>query len=516
MSPFFAKEMPVWAKKSEKLRPALHETWLNPVAVVTPIQDKKVWQGVRMEVVPDGLDDFKKRYHWTRSWTFDFGRHVVGTIEIDWKAFGINDAPVRIDYKFAETPYELTTDFRTYKGHLDRSWLQEGEVIHERFQNKIRIPRRFAFRYVTLSLGSPNYDVKINSIRALAISSADDAAYTPISEKDGFTKEECRIDKCAAWTLHECMQEFFEDGPKRDRRLWLGDLRIQALVNGVTYRNFKLVERCIYLLAATCTDEGEIPGASYDFPEGPKIGNTVPTYALLLGPLLLEHYNFYQRKAFCKEFLPLALHQIDLFRKFIDKDGKIKDSVKRWFFIDHDAELFTKTPAIGLYAFTLRKVAELAEILGTPHPELIKEADSLCAKLHKRCFDASRNLYRSDDEKRQFAWATQIWFILAGVPSKGLANKVWKAMLKADDALRPHTPYLWTSALEAGVLLGQTKDVKKIIHDYWGKMLQRDGDTFPEVFVESDPLFSSYGDPIMNSDCHAWSCGAGYFIRKMK
>jgi hypothetical protein len=31
------------------------------------------------------------------------------------------------------------------------------------------------------------------------------------------------------------MQEVFEDGPKRDRRLWLGDLRLQALVNDVTF-----------------------------------------------------------------------------------------------------------------------------------------------------------------------------------------------------------------------------------------------------------------------------------------
>ncbi|MGR8802286.1 sugar hydrolase, partial [Klebsiella variicola subsp. variicola] len=39
------------------------------------------------------------------------------------------------------------------------------------------------------------------------------------------------IDGVAVRTLQNCMQEVFEDGPKRDRRLWLGDLRLQALVN---------------------------------------------------------------------------------------------------------------------------------------------------------------------------------------------------------------------------------------------------------------------------------------------
>ncbi|MBA0900693.1 sugar hydrolase, partial [Escherichia coli] len=36
------------------------------------------------------------------------------------------------------------------------------------------------------------------------------------------------IDDVAVRTLKNCMQEVFEDGPKRDRRLWLGDLRLQA------------------------------------------------------------------------------------------------------------------------------------------------------------------------------------------------------------------------------------------------------------------------------------------------
>ena len=36
-----------------------------------------------------------------------------------------------------------------------------------------------------------------------------------------------------------------EDGPKRDRRLWLGDLRLEALANYETYRNFDLVKRLL-------------------------------------------------------------------------------------------------------------------------------------------------------------------------------------------------------------------------------------------------------------------------------
>ena len=48
------------------------------------------------------------------------------------------------------------------------------------------------------------------------------------------------------------MQTVFEDEPKRDRRLWLGDLRLEALANYETYRNFDIVKRSLYLLAGTC------------------------------------------------------------------------------------------------------------------------------------------------------------------------------------------------------------------------------------------------------------------------
>ena len=43
--------------------------------------------------------------------------------------------------------------------------------------------------------------------------------------------------KIAVNTLKNCMQRVFEDGPKRDRRLWIGDLRLEALANYYTFEN---------------------------------------------------------------------------------------------------------------------------------------------------------------------------------------------------------------------------------------------------------------------------------------
>ena len=68
-------------------------------------------------------------------------------------------------------------------------------------------------------------------------------------------------------TLKECEQEVFEDGPKRDRRLWIGDLRLQALVDYNTFKNIDLIKRCIYLFAHNLNNEGLV--APCVFPDTP-------------------------------------------------------------------------------------------------------------------------------------------------------------------------------------------------------------------------------------------------------
>ncbi len=40
--------------------------------------------------------------------------------------------------------------------------------------------------------------------------------------------------------------------------MWVGDLRLQALVNYESFRSFKMVKRCLYLFARLTNPEGYI------------------------------------------------------------------------------------------------------------------------------------------------------------------------------------------------------------------------------------------------------------------
>lgn len=179
--------------------------------------------------------------------TLDFGSHVVGYLTLNVVPDAVPDSPLEIVFRFAEMPFEL--DDIPYNGGLSSTWMQKETVyIDCPGTDVITLHRRYAFRYVDVRFpGNTAYSVKYVSSYCTTVSSADIGKLKPLpTDTDSLLM---RIDNVAVRTLHNCMQSVFEDGPKRDRRLWLGDLYLQAKANYVTFKNNDLVLRCMYLFA---------------------------------------------------------------------------------------------------------------------------------------------------------------------------------------------------------------------------------------------------------------------------
>jgi hypothetical protein len=68
---------------------------------------------------------------------------------------------------------------------------------------------------------------------------------------------------------------------------------------------------------------------------------------------------------------------------------------------------------------------------------------------------------------------------------------------------------------EAMMKLGKQKEAISYIKSFWELMIKKGADTFYEVFVPEKPDLSPYGDKMINSMCHAWSCTPSYFIRAL-
>ncbi|MFA6815137.1 MAG: hypothetical protein WCS73_02455, partial [Lentisphaeria bacterium] len=152
-----------WAQKAIQLAPKMIYGQVSPIAQIECEKDSTVWQGIKIHKIASAKDALGKWFH-CKTFRFDFGQHLVGRIKLELEIDQPNDSPIRIVCKFAEVPYELATNFSTYHGHLDRSWLQKEVRTFDILPKVIQLKRRFAFRYLEIQAGAPNYKTRIKAI----------------------------------------------------------------------------------------------------------------------------------------------------------------------------------------------------------------------------------------------------------------------------------------------------------------------------------------------------------------
>ena len=97
------------------------------------------------------------------------------------------------------------------------------------------------------------------------------------------------IDQVGLATLKECMQTVYEDGPKRDRRLWIGDLYLESLANMYSFKNDSLTKHCLYLLAGLSYQRGVAPSNVFERPTPHPQNNPLFDYALIYNAALKEY-----------------------------------------------------------------------------------------------------------------------------------------------------------------------------------------------------------------------------------
>lgn len=446
--------------------------------------------------------------------TLDFGNHHVGHVEFQLDYEGEHpDAPVWLGLRFAERERELGERPEDYHGGLSRSWIQMEQVYIDVLPAVVRLPRRYAFRYLRLEvLGmSRRFRLKINAVSCTARTAADDRRLKPYNGPEQYA----RLDAIACRTLRECMQEVFEDGPKRDRRLWMGDLRMQALANYETYGDMDLVKKCLYYFAAAAREDGGIPGCLFTEPRVEPTGSIMFDYSLLFTPTLLDYYRASGDRQTLEELAPLGLRQFEILQSaFLEDLAREKEAdLGCWCFLDWTEGLDKQAGAQGVYLFCMKAAVEIARLLGKEDWARTLEEDY--RRKHaaaERLWDAGLQLYVSGPD-RQVSWASQIWMILGGAAhgDAALLDRV---------AAYPHacgmiTPYMRHIYLDALIAVGRRDQALKELVSYWGGMAEAGADTFWEIYDPNDPDVSPYGGTIVTSYCHAWSCAPAYFLRSV-
>lgn len=449
------------------------------------------------------------------SLVLDFGDHQVGYLSLKLGYAGSHpDAPAWLRIQFAERPAELFERAEDYRGWISTGWIQQEQLHVDLLPCSLRLPRRFAFRYVKIEVldVSSKYSLTVEEAVCAAVSSAEEGALTPLASGDPLLD---RMDAVACRTLHNCMQRVFEDGPKRDRRLWLGDLRLQALASYRSYRNLDMVKGCLYLFAALPREDGLLSAAIFLEPEPEADDTWLPDYSMLFVPALLDYYEAGGDRETLRELWPTALRQLELAHSRLE-GGVFPDSERLgWCFIDWSLELNKQAALMGVYLYALRAGARIAALLEDPAlPRLEARRRAGAEAARERFWDPEQGCFVSG-RARQVSWASQIWMILGGVVAGAEARALLKDM-EGKQALGMVTPYLYHHYVQALLDLGEREKALELLRRYWGGMVEAGADTFWELYNPENPEESPYGGTIVNSFCHAWSCGPAYFLRKYK
>jgi hypothetical protein len=425
---------------------------------------------------------------------------------------------LRFKLKFGEVPAEVMTPFDPYDGGLSRAWLQDEVVTVMNVPATITIDRRVSFRYVKIELlaSSPYFDFSISNLQMTAVTSAKNVPEPLSALVDPIIRD---IDLVGLNTLKECMQTVYEDGPKRDQRLWIGDLYLEALANTYSFENHDLTKRCLYLLAGLSGEEGYLIATVFEAPEPhPQVNQYLLDYALLYNVVLKDYLETTNDLATAHDLWPVAKRQLDIIEKYIMPIGLLdyeKANAEWWLFFDWKDGLNKQAALQGLAIFVLKETFELAKMIGKQDelkaiPRRIKE---MTLASRKQLFNQSTGLFESGEEK-QISYASQIWMILGGVINQKESQKTLKALLNHKEAIYPGGPYLYHYFIQAMVNSGMIKEAKKYLTEYWGGMVKKGADTFWEVYDPNNEFTSPYGFFPINSYCHAWSCTPVYFIRK--
>ena len=481
----FEEYKAAWLEKAEALKPALRTETVRPVS------------GLPAEALREG-----------GSIVLDFGNHFVGRLTLKLKSEGSHpDAPAWLQLKFCENSRELNETLEGYHGWISKGWVQQEQVHIDVLPAALALPRRYAFRYVRIDVLalSSKYRLVVEDAFAETTTSADEARLAPLEAGP----REAAIDRVALRTLRSCMQEVFEDGPKRDRRLWLGDLRLQALADSVTYRNFGLVKRCLYLFAFAADPEGRIPACLFTEPKVEGDDTYMFDYSLFFIPTLWNYVRATGDEETLRDLLPLALHQLTLAEGQFDPATQlVRDSDQMgWCFVDWNLHLNKQCCAQAIWLYCAQAALRLKE-----NPSLAALIETRKAAMLNHWYDRERHLFVSGAD-RQISQASQVWAVLAGAVEGEEARACLDAAASCPEALGMVTPYMMHHYAEALCLAGRSDQARQVIRDYWGAMVDNGADTFWELFNPADPDESPYGSPVVNSYCHAWSCTPTWFLR---
>lgn len=502
--------------KAKENTPKLITKTISPTNIVELTKDDSYIGGYTTTTCDKNIENLQDyELGKKESIILDLGNHYVGHFSININSVGSPmDAPLHLKLKFAEIPAELMFDVDEYDGWLSSSWIQEEYIHLDELPARLELPRRYSCRYVELTVmdTSPKWKVSFAEPKFIASSAVSLDQLESTYSKDEVLKD---IQIVSEKTLQDCMQLVYEDGPKRDRRLWLGDLRLQAVANYKSFKDQQLVKQGLYLFGGMPTKNGKIAANVFTSPEIQPDDTFLFDYSLFFTVTLNDYYEEFKDDEVLNDLYDISKKSVKLALEYVDDEGRFIED-KDWpVFCDWSNEFDKTTAGQAILIYSLKRFIKLATIKNDKEVTFFEEALNKMINFSKNhLFDKSKSLFIVEANE-EINIASQVWMILAEIYDTDINKKIMENTI---EQLFPitgiATPYMYHHVAEALFIADLDEEAIKLLKGYWGTMIEMGADTFWEAFAPEKPNYSPYGSPMVSSYCHAWSCTPSYLIDK--
>lgn len=445
---------------------------------------------------------------------YDLGSLYVGHFSVDCQAIGSPmDAPLLLKVRFAETQQELDVDASQVKSWLPLSWIQDETQHVDLLPQRLAFPRRYSCRYICLEpVGqSLKWQPQFTKPQFTAESAVINEKVAPLTQVPFWVQ---KVDEACVRTLRNTMQHVFEDGTKRDQRLWVSDFRIQARVNYATFKNQALPKCCLYLLSSFLDEDGRMPADILTrLPEPVADDLFWFDYDLLFIVALAEYVEATADNDTAEELYPVAKRVMHFIENQLDVNLTVGN--RQDIFVDWSTNFDKEAAVQAQVIMTVSSFITLAKTVGDPEIKHFKHLlTQLETKTRKAYYDSKQHLFISGPN-REVNPLSQVYMLLTDLLPESDAQQVINQMISrfnlAQVLTTPSTQGLLAEALFQH---HRPKEALAVIKHYWMGMLDRGADTFWEVYDENDPTYSPYGSILLNGHCFGWSSYPAYLFRK--
>ncbi len=418
---------------------------------------------------------------------FDFMKEVVGYPFLEFEAEGCGT--MNIGYSECLDSRGRVDPTRQGIRQADTLLFKAGRFEWEMFNRR-------AFRYMQVTIRGIDKPFVLRKAYIKRVS-------YPF-EKSGYFRSSSevmnKIYETSKYTLDACMKENYEDCPLREHAQYMGDMRVEALMNYYAFGDTRLIAKGLRQFAREQREDGWFktlcPGSTL---------HNIVDYLPLWVTALREYYLFTGDMELLKELYPNMQRLMRWLKSQSNEKGLLAKMPDWWIFIDW-ADIKKEGIVTGLqclYYKALIDASWIAKNCGdeTGRKLYLVEALKVREATNNLLWDERKGAYTDcSQDNSGFSIQTNCLAVICNIADENKKRRI-NYFIANGNSKQIITGYFKTYELEALFYLKNRMGFFKGFL-YWEEMLKKGAGTWWEIFD------AEAGDAIpANSLCHGWSSG---------